>query len=359
MPKVSVIIPVYNVEKYLQQCLDSIINQTLADIEIICINDGSTDSSLAILEEYAKKDARIKVINSENKGSSAARNIGMEAAKGDYIGFIDSDDWIDSNFYETLYNAAISKNADIARTFYDYNYLDRVEEEKYFNDIVRAAVEKNRDLKINEHNVVIWNAIYKSELLKLNNIRFPEDLSCVVDVSFTAKATFLSKKTVPVTGTVYHYRLEVANSLSLMSLRKIFAAATANRYVIDFLNGIECDKEDYIEAYQRIIWRYDSIFKRGIKGVPEFNDKKQKEYLRFFATGINDFKYKDEYERLYDIAGASYIKKYQYDKYIRLIKSEGKSKISYTFAQRLFSIKNIDKHKVITVMGFKFKLRKK
>ena len=100
MVKVSVVIPVYNVEDYLRDCLDSIVNQTLKDIEIICINDGSTDNSLEILEHYKSKDERIKVISQENGGISAARNKGIDLASGDYISFIDSDDYIDNNFYE-------------------------------------------------------------------------------------------------------------------------------------------------------------------------------------------------------------------------------------------------------------------
>ena len=97
MPKVSIILPVYNVEKYLSQCLDSIVNQTLKDFECICINDGSPDNSLAILKEYASKDSRIKIINQENKGQSSARNVGMNFSKGKYIAFIDSDDWISTD----------------------------------------------------------------------------------------------------------------------------------------------------------------------------------------------------------------------------------------------------------------------
>ena len=96
--KVSVIIPVYNVEKYLCKCLDSVVNQTLRDIEIICVDDGSTDSSWEILKEYAQRDDRIKLIHKENGGLSSARNVAMQVAKGDYIGFIDSDDWIDLDF---------------------------------------------------------------------------------------------------------------------------------------------------------------------------------------------------------------------------------------------------------------------
>lgn len=116
MHKVSVVIPIYNVEKYLRQCLDSVVNQTLKDIEIICINDGSTDNSLDILEEYAQDDDRIKIVNlKENMGVSNARNKGIEHASGEYIGFVDPDDYIDTDFYGKLYKKASETNADIVK----------------------------------------------------------------------------------------------------------------------------------------------------------------------------------------------------------------------------------------------------
>ena len=112
MTKISIIVPVYNVEKYLKECLDSLINQTLEDIEIICINDGSTDNSLAILEEYQKKDSRIKVFSQKNQGVSAARNLGIEKATGEYLTFLDSDDRLELNTCEILYKETIAKNSD-------------------------------------------------------------------------------------------------------------------------------------------------------------------------------------------------------------------------------------------------------
>jgi len=114
MIKVSVIVPVYNVEKYLGECLDSLIGQTLQDIEIIAVNDGSTDDSLQILNEYAAKDGRIKVYSQQNSGQSAARNRGLSVAAGEYVAFIDADDWVDRDFLEKLYQAAQRENADIA-----------------------------------------------------------------------------------------------------------------------------------------------------------------------------------------------------------------------------------------------------
>ena len=114
MKKVSVIVPVYNVEKYLSRCLESLINQSLKDIEIICINDGSTDNSLQILKQFAYKDNRIKIINQTNSGQSVARNKGLAIASGKYIGFVDSDDWIDNDYYEKMFETIERTNSDFA-----------------------------------------------------------------------------------------------------------------------------------------------------------------------------------------------------------------------------------------------------
>lgn len=116
--KISVIVPVFNVESYLRQCLDSIVNQTLKEIEIICINDGSTDTSLNILNEYVSKDNRLRIIDKENSGQGLARNIAIEKAIGEYLSFIDSDDWIESSMLEELYNAAKQNSSDIVLSEY-------------------------------------------------------------------------------------------------------------------------------------------------------------------------------------------------------------------------------------------------
>lgn len=113
MPKVSIIIPVFNVEAYLRQCLDSVVNQTLHDIEIICVDDGSMDGSAAILQEYASKDSRVKVLLHEHTNAGAARNAGMSVATGEYLGFIDSDDWCETTLFEKAYNKAKSDDADV------------------------------------------------------------------------------------------------------------------------------------------------------------------------------------------------------------------------------------------------------
>ena len=173
MPKISVIVPVYNVEKFLEKCLKSIIEQTFEDLEIICINDGSTDKSLSILNSYAAKDPRIKILSQTNQGQSCARNAGLEIASGEYIGFVDSDDWIDLDFYEKLYNTAKKYDADIAvasikrlRT-YKWKYHLKIEKEEVTEDI-----NKKFFLCDVPDKCYVWNKIYKASELKKYNIKF-------------------------------------------------------------------------------------------------------------------------------------------------------------------------------------------
>ena len=119
-PKVSVIIPIFNVERYLSQCLDSVVNQTLKEIEIICVNDGSTDKSLDIIKEYASKDSRIVIIDKKNSGYGHSMNCGMDIAKGEYIGIIESDDYAELQMFEKLYNLANKKNLDVVKSGFFY-----------------------------------------------------------------------------------------------------------------------------------------------------------------------------------------------------------------------------------------------
>ena len=184
--KVSVIVPVYNVEKYLRQCLDSVVNQTLNEIEILCVNDGSTDSSKQILEEYSQKDERIKIINQKNKGLGAARNTGIEVATGEYVGFVDSDDWVKLDAYEKLYNNARSLNSDVVMSpvhVYDDTSKELKDDQPYFT---LECFDKNFDnVVFNQKDtkdflfticVTAWNKIYKTEFLNEINARFPENI---------------------------------------------------------------------------------------------------------------------------------------------------------------------------------------
>lgn len=177
-PKVSVIVPIYNVEKYVGKCIESIINQTLKEIEIILVDDGSTDKSGKIADDYAKLDKRIKVIHQDNLGQGKARNRGIDIAVGEYIGFIDSDDWADLNMYEELYNSAMTKKVDIVvcgRKLYDENGKLRTKfnvDNRLYSDIDKNIINYLVEELFYPHTLVVYNKIYKSEIIKKYNIRF-------------------------------------------------------------------------------------------------------------------------------------------------------------------------------------------
>ncbi len=182
-PKVSVILPVYNVGKYLRQSLDSLINQTLNEIEIICVNDGSVDDSYDILEEYKAKDSRIKVIHKENKGTGAARNDGLRLATGECIGFVDPDDWVKPNMFERLYNLIKEKNLDIAMCMPDgYDEKNAINApfpyfvDANFENIIDDRVFNWRDLSPFSYPMCVWNKLYTKELFDKYNIDFAEGL---------------------------------------------------------------------------------------------------------------------------------------------------------------------------------------
>jgi len=167
MPKISVIITVYNVEKYLSRCLDSVVNQTFKDLEIICVNDGSTDNSAEILDRYASKDKRIIIINQKNGGLSAARNTGLRHASGQYIGFVDSDDWIDIDYYECLVGLAEKNNADIVMAGMRVVDQDNIYDNTTPNMVTNNFVRKIKNLP----NGGINDKLLKSELFQ--GLEFP------------------------------------------------------------------------------------------------------------------------------------------------------------------------------------------
>lgn len=206
--KISIIVPIYNTEKYLSKCLNSIIAQTLKEIEIICIDDGSNDNSLTVIQEYARIDKRIKIITQNNQKQGTARNKGIESARGEYIGFVDSDDYIQEDFFEKLYSIAKSYGADISCASIirkrDNSQKYRL---KYNNTYVVKDI--NEKLKIctsisGDYSWNVWNKIYRKDFLLSNNIYFEENVY-FEDVNFTIKAIHLSNCIVTVPNTYYYY----------------------------------------------------------------------------------------------------------------------------------------------------------
>lgn len=174
MVKVSVVVPVYNVEKYIGKCMRSLTNQTLQDIEIIIVNDGSTDGSIDIVKEYAKDNPRIKIYNKENGGLSDARNYGLKKATGKYIAFLDSDDYITTDCYETMYEKAIKERSDLVECNFYWAYPKTERRVKAKEDIGEKYSDKNE--MIEKARVVAWNKLYKKELLDRTGIEFPRGL---------------------------------------------------------------------------------------------------------------------------------------------------------------------------------------
>ena len=170
--KISVIVPIYNVEQYLRRCIDSIINQTYKNLEIILVDDGSPDNCGQICDDYAKKDTRIKVIHKKNGGLSDARNVGLEVCTGDYISFVDSDDWIELNTYEIMMKSMNEYNADMVVSNINYVYKDKVES-KYSEDKIRCFNKEEAMKELIKDGLVqavVWNKLYKRVVI--DNLRF-------------------------------------------------------------------------------------------------------------------------------------------------------------------------------------------
>lgn len=222
MIKISVIVPVYNVEKYLEDCIQSLVSQTLEEKEVIFINDGSTDNSLKILEDYQIKNDFIKIINQENQGQSVARNKGIDLAKGKYIIFVDSDDWIEKDALQKLYNFINNTDYDFLNfPITNYNILTKKKEKKEygFNEDLEGKMILQNYFK----RFIItasMNKVIKTSILKENNIKYPEDL-IYEDLIFNLKLCMHSNKTKYIDYSFYNYRLTPVSTTRKISIKNI------------------------------------------------------------------------------------------------------------------------------------------
>ncbi len=240
MPLVSIIVPVYNVEKYLSQCLDSLVNQTYRNLEIVCVNDETPDNSAAILKQYAEKDSRIKIFEQKNMGLSGARNTGMKNARGDYVMCVDSDDWIDLETCEQAVSAALKHNADLVMWSYVREFDDRSadklmfwEDETVF-DTEEVQNQINRRLcgLLGEElahpdyaNAIetAWGKLYRFSVIKDNNVEYiSERIIGTEDALFNLYATHYVKKAVYLKKPFNHYRRTNTGSLTSHYKEKLF-----------------------------------------------------------------------------------------------------------------------------------------
>jgi glycosyltransferase involved in cell wall biosynthesis len=266
VPKVSILVPIFNVEKYLRQCLDSVTNQSLTDIEIICINDGSTDSSPQIIEEYAKNDPRFTVITKKNSGYGDSMNKGLEKARGTYIGIVESDDWVDVDMFENLYKLAVKHGVDVVKSnFYFYSGVG--DTNKKFQLVNRPDSEKVIDpLETNSvffPQAAIWTGLYKKSFLEKNSIKFlPTPGASYQDTGFNFKVWASAKKAYLTNDAYLHYRIDNDNS-SVKSKGKIFAVVDELAEMYKFAKKTEHFNQLkpilFQRKYEIYMWNYGRL----------------------------------------------------------------------------------------------------
>lgn len=321
-PLISILVPVYNVEKYLAECIDSITNQTYKNIEIILVDDGSTDNSGAMCDEYAKKDSRIKVIHQENQGLATVRNVSVAAATGDYIGFVDSDDFVSHDMYEGLISVAENKNADIIVC--NISYID--EDGNSIPNHRSAKLIENRELSgtelvkelcydYNSTYVVTWNKLYRRSLFE--GIRYP-DGKINEDEAVIHRIAHKCNKIVFTQKAYYFYRQQPTSIMNKTFSAKRFDSIFAD---IDRLNLLEENKyeqdvimnckmflyNDYVttlkavdlseQSNRRIVKKIHKLVKPYIRELIKWEGTTKKQQRSMRIISFNPFLYVKLYKR--------------------------------------------------------------
>lgn len=268
MPKVSVIVPIYNVEKYLEKCINSLLSQTLEDIQIILVNDGSKDNSGNIAREYEKNNKnRIIYVEKENGGLSDARNYGLKYATGDFVAFLDSDDYIEKNAYEEMYNKAIEENADYVECDFIWEFPNKIRVDKQYPY-------KNKKEMLSFVRVVAWNKLIKRQLITDNNLEFPKGLR-YEDVEFTYKLIPFINKFAYVDKPFIHY-VQREGSIANVQNERTAEIFTVLDNVIEFYkkNNIY---EEYRDELEYNYARY--LLCSSLKRMCKIKDKTIREKL--------------------------------------------------------------------------------
>ena len=254
-PQVSIIVPVYNVENYIERCLNSLVNQTFKDIEIITINDGSTDKSLELINKYVKEDIRVSVIDLGDEGVSYCRNLGIEKANGKYIMFVDSDDWIDFSMVEVMYKKAEENKLDLVMCSYIREFKDHskekifnlpeeiiYKEDKVKNELLRKLVGPVKEELSNPEMLdalgTVWGKLYRADIFKENKINFVDlkEIGSAEDTLFNIFTFNYLKKVMFLNKPMYHYWRDNPKSVTsqynskLKEQRKVFF-----KYISDFI----------------------------------------------------------------------------------------------------------------------------
>ena len=297
--KVSVLVPIYNVEEFLPECLDSLVRQTLKDIEIICINDGSRDSSLDIIKEYAKKDSRIVVINKKNSGYGDSMNRGLAKASGEYVGIVESDDFIDRDAFEKMYELAKKHDVEIVKgNYYEYygdGGQDKVVRELFSPGITNRVIDPRVDREVFYQPPSIWAAIYKRTFLADNGIDFlPSPGAAYQDAGFSFKTWAMARRVYIINRAFLHYRQDNANS-SVKDSGKVYCVKDEHDSIEKFL--IEKKLMDELGSvafacrFGSYVWNLDRL---KFRLAMEFARTAIKDYKRAKRDGYLDYERMDE-----------------------------------------------------------------
>ena len=375
MVKVSVIVPVYNVEDYLRECLDSIINQTLREIEILCIDDCGTDNSYNILEEYAKKDDRIKILkNNQNMGVGYSRNIGIKESKGEYIAFIDSDDYISKDYYQNLYTTAKKYDSDVVNTLnicsnkegkinnywcHIDNFIKKHKDYEYESDNLFNNVDSHSKYLIINNP---FNKIFLKKFVLEKNIYFMENkVNASEDADFTIRLFLNSPKVSFNNNSRYFYRINV-NSATSMSYKYLKYGLSSIEHMENTINYCKNEFPDYLDMVYNKVWS-SPLYQFQISS--EEVKEKYYQYLYNFAKNIvlnynyfdNNNKYK--YDEYILIRANKTYSEYLFNKILfdKINNFEYSTRKAYNWF-RLFGINNTKEYLVIVLFGIKISIKK-
>ena len=291
-PKVSILIPVYNIENYISRCLDSCLAQTLKDIEIICVNDGSTDSSLSILEEYAAKDERIRIITKNNGGLPSSRNVGMDNAKGEYVLYVDGDDYIEPDTCYALYSRAKANEA----TVIIFGGIVEPKEKRndWINNTLRPEDKVYEDLSIDEflhHSYMfpfLWRDFVLRSWIEENHFRLAEEVVIGEDLAFQFKILPLAKKVIATSEVYYHYDCSRAGSLTNNSkYSNVQYKINSHLFLLQHLHD-DWKKRGIMQKYGNLFfdWAVDFLFWDFASLSPLDKPKVAKKIVSFLEEGL-------------------------------------------------------------------------
>ena len=353
-PKVSIVIPVYNAETYLKECLESVVHQTLEDIEIVCIDDGSTDRSGAMLDEYASRDSRFKVIHKANGGYGKAMNAGIDAATGEYIGIVEPDDYIEPAMYETLYSKAKESDLDLIKSGFrrfrhdgNSEVISECEVPDRTGKLHGVLLDLTENLTPYKFPMNTWTGIYRRAYLNKYHIRHHETPGASFqDNGFWLQTFWHAKRAMFIPDVFYNYRCDNPNS-SVTNPEKVFCMKEEYDWIREFLEKDQELRKKFLGVYfLKKFHNYQWTFNR-------IDRKFKKNFLLVFHKEFREAYKKGEIDLSLFTDGET-------DDLMRIIRNPSKFyrkalKLP-SFLERIFSIRSEGEMKVLRILGLKIRL---